>query len=75
MANGLTNKELLVELRTDMKWLRGSVKSFKDVAVQAKDRSLKNEQDIKNFKWFVGITVSLAVAIGQGIVWLFKRGG
>jgi len=70
-----TNKEILKEVRTDMKWVKSEFKDLKKISVEAKDRSLKNEQSISSLKYFATVLVTLITITAQGLSWLYKKFG
>lgn len=65
-CNGMTDREILTELHTDLKWVKKGLYSYKKITIAAKDRSLKNELDIKNFKQtatFLGTVITILLAV------------
>jgi len=74
MTNGeLTNRELLVATRTDMKWIKKGFGDIKKLASDNHDRSLKNELDIKNAKWFMTKIGAAAIVVTQLGIFIYNK--
>ena len=74
-VNGMSNKELLIELRNDVKHIAINVEEFKKIAISAKDRSIRNETTLKDMKWFTTAVAFLVTVILNLIMWIFKKKG